>query len=178
VRIAFSGAHATGKSTLVGELAGRLPDYFVVEEEYYAATASGIVFAADPSPDDFGLLLRRSCSIVKTSAGPDLLFDRCPVDYLAYLSVRGAHHPSVMAGRVERAMAAMARIDLVVFVPIERPDRIAVGEDEHPRLRRRVDVALREILLGDSWGFGKPVIEVSGTPDDRAIQVLARLAEA
>ena len=41
-----------------------------------------------------------------------------------------------------------------------------------PRLRRRVDDALREIILDGGWGFGTRAIEVSGTVDERVEQVL------
>jgi hypothetical protein len=65
----------------------------------------------------------------------------------------------------------MARFDLIVFVPIERPDRIEIGLDENPRLRRRVDHELREILIHDSLGLALTVLEVTGSVVERAQQV-------
>ena len=62
----------------------------------------------------------------------------------------------------------------VVFVPIEDPDRIDVSSVER-RLRRRVDLALREIIVEDTWGLAPRALEVSGAPGERAEQVLARV---
>ena len=70
----------------------------------------------------------------------------------------------------------MGTLDLVMFVPIEHPDRIDPSAIEQPRLRRRADDALREIVVEDTWGFIPDAIEVSGTTDERVNQVLARFA--
>src|SRR5262245_61056219 len=61
VRIAVSGAHGTGKSTLIADLARNLPGYAVAEESYYALLAEGHVFPALPSREDYELMLERSC---------------------------------------------------------------------------------------------------------------------
>ena len=86
MRIAFSGAHATGKSTLIAELARRLPGYVASDEPFDDLNAEGVIIRADPMADDFVLMLQRSYAILRTYGGTDLLLDRCPIDYLAYLS--------------------------------------------------------------------------------------------
>jgi hypothetical protein len=47
---------------------------------------------------------------------------------------------------------------------------------EAPRLRRRVDRILNEMLVDDSAGFDVRVIAVSGTVTQRVEQVIAQLA--
>ena len=175
MRIAVSGAHGTGKSTLVGELARTLPTYIVVDEPFYALDAEGVVFAARPTARDFALMLQRSCAMAATHAGEDVLFDRCPVDHLAYLSVSRGHDPALLPRRLSRVARAMRRIDLVVYVPIEHPDRIAIGTGERPRLRRQVDQALREMLVENTWGLNPRVVEVSGPVKNRVEQVVAAM---
>ena len=175
MRIAFSGAHATGKSTLIAELARRLPDYVVREEPFYALDAEGVVFAANPTAHDFALMLQRSCAMLRAYGGEDLLLDRCPIDYLGYLATSRDNDPDLMPRRVARVTDAMKRVDLVVYVPIEKPDRIGVSSDDKPRLRRRVDGTLREMLVEDSWGLNARVIEVSGTIEQRMNRVLAEI---
>jgi hypothetical protein len=69
----------------------------------------------------------------------------------------------------------MQRLDLIVFVPIEHPDRITVSEPEEGGLRRRVDEEIRDIVLDDRWDFGVEAIEVTGTLRERASQVLAHV---
>jgi hypothetical protein len=172
MRVAFSGAHATGKTTLIAELARRLPQYAVVEESYHTLLAEGHAFAAKPTLDDFELMLDRSCATLSSATAADLLMDRCPADYLGYLFGGEGANPHALRDAMGRAATAMTRLDLVVFVPIEHPDRIDRSAIGLPRLRRRVDDALREIILDGSLGLGTRAIEVSGTVDERVEQVL------
>jgi hypothetical protein len=105
-------------------------------------------------------------------APENCIFDRCPADLLAYLLThRDAHHFELEPW-LPRVGSAMERLDLVVFVPIEDPDRVAVGADDHPAWRRRVDAEIRDIVLDDRLGFDLESLEVIGTPSDRVRQVL------
>lgn len=175
MRIAISGSHATGKTTLVTELAGHLPGYAVVEEPYHALADEGHGFAALPDADAFAALLERALVDIERSLPDDVLLDRGPADYLAYLA---ALRPAIgsLTPWIAPVAEAMARVDLIVFVPIERPDRIGVDASEGRALRRRVDAVLREMLVEDAWGLGGRVLEVSGSPETRARQVLAAIA--
>ena len=67
----------------------------------------------------------------------------------------------------------MERLDLIVFVPIEEPDRMAASETDQTEWRQRVDEDLREIVLDDRWDLGLEALEVTGTLRDRVRQVLA-----
>lgn len=174
MRVAVSGTHATGKSTLVAELARHLPGYAVVEEPYYTLLGEGELFAGVPLIDDFESLLVQSVSELEAERAPHVLFDRCPADYLGYLAALAVVSPSGSAAWFNRACDAIAGLDLVVFVPIEHPDRIG-GNIEQRRLRKRVHGEIREILVDDAWGIGVPVLEVSGTVEQRVWQVLTRL---
>jgi predicted ATPase len=175
MRIAVSGAHRTGKTTLIEELSRALPDYVVVDEPYHLLAEEGHEFAAMPSLDDFELQLERSLQCVEDSE-EDQLFDRCPADMLAYLIV---HRDSIGfdAGVwLRRLESAMRRLDLIVFVPIEHPDRVSfVSDSEDRELRRRVDEELRDIVVEDRWSLGLEAIEVTGTLRERARQVLAQV---
>jgi predicted ATPase len=176
VRIAVSGAHGTGKSTLIADLARNLPGYAVAEESYYALVAEGHAFAAQPSREEFELMLERSCLALIANDAANLLLDRCPADYLGYLVASPGPLSEVLERWFERAAAAMSTLDLVVFVPVEDPDRIDPSAIEHRRLRRRADDALREIVVEDTWGFIPAVIEVTGSAEERVKQVLDRFA--
>ncbi len=174
MRMAVSGAHRTGKTTLLAELSRSLPAFCTVDEPYHLLEEEGHEFAEMPSLEDFELQLERSIeSLVESEE--DCLFDRCPADILAYLRV----HDDSEAFDVDRWLArvrnAMQRLDLIVFVPIENPDRVSLSASDHRRLRRRVDEELQEIVLDDRWSFGVPAIEVAGSVSERARQVLAYL---
>jgi len=176
MKIAVSGAHRTGKTTLVEELCRALPAYIAVDEPYHLLEEEGHEFAEMPSLEDFELLLERSIESL-VEGGDDQIFDRCPADLLAYLIT----HPDSGGFDVERWLPrvrkAMERLDLIVFVPIEHPDRVAVLAPDHGELRRLVDEELREIVLDDRWEFDVEALEVTGTLRERVRQVLARVME-
>ncbi|HEX2206402.1 MAG TPA: AAA family ATPase [Longimicrobium sp.] len=175
MRIAVSGTHAAGKSTLVQGLGEVLSDYHVVEETYYALLDEGYPFAAEPTVEDFEIQLERSLTSLAGVSAERVLFDRCPADYLAYLAALSDVDPSTLAAWVSPAQDVLGGLDLIVFVPVERPDRIEVPEIEGRRLRKRVDAMLREMLVDDAWGFGVPVHEARGTPGERVRSVLRHL---
>lgn len=175
MRIAVSGAHRTGKTTLVEELSRSLPSYGVVDEPYYLLEEEGHEFAEMPSLEDFELQLERSIECVLDSED-DQLFDRCPADLLAYLITHQDSDGFDIEHWLPRVQSAMQRLDLIVFVSVESPDRVVVSEEEHAELRLRVDEELREIVLEDRWEFGVEAVEVAGTLRERTRQVLAHVA--
>jgi predicted ATPase len=172
MRVAVSGTHRTGKTTLVEALGELLPSYEVVEEPYHQLVEEGHEFAEMPSLEDFELQLRRSIDCL--GEGGDQLFDRCPADLLAYLVTHEDADAFDLDAWLSRARVAMRQLDLVVYVPIEQPDRVVVPSAERA-LRRRVDEALREGLVDDRWEFGVEVLEVEGSTAERLRQVQARL---
>ena len=175
LRIALTGAHATGKTTIAAELARAIPGYRVIEEPYYQLESEGYAFGASPTLEDFEMQLERSIRNVEGLQGGSI-FDRSPADYLAYLLSHGDGGPATAAHWFPKVGGAIATLDLLVFVPIERPDRIETREAS--RLRRRVDTALRAGLLADDWGFDATILEVNGSPDERVAQILARIEGA
>lgn len=164
MRIAVSGAHRVGKSTLVEALGDALPKFVTVAEPYELLEEDGYESATPPTTEDFEAQLE--CSL--EAFGDDqqnVIFDRCPADIVAYLS--DSFDDDVWLDRVREAMQSL---DLVVFVPIEA--RVQVESDA---LRESVDEKLREILVDDSLGFGVEVMEVHGDVGSRVRQVMSRL---
>jgi hypothetical protein len=173
VRIAVSGSHRVGKSTLVERVADAL-DYRTVDEPYFLLEEEGYEFAAPPSLEDFEAQLERSLAAVEAGEA-DVVFDRCPVDLLAYLLVHDDAAAFADDDWMERIRAAMGTIDLVVFVPIEADDRIALSADEDRKQRTAVDEKLRELLVDDVLGLEQDVLTVQGNRRARGEQVLARV---
>lgn len=173
MRIAISGAHRTGKTTLVEELARALPAYSAVDEPYYLLEEEGHEFSEMPSLEDFELQLERSIQCIVESE-KDAIFDRCPADILAYLLTHDDADGFDIEPWLSRVRPAAQRLDLIVFVPVEHPDRITVSADER-RLRRRVEEEIRDLVVGDRWEFGVDALEVAGPPHERARKVLAHV---
>jgi predicted ATPase len=94
MRVGISGTHGTGKTTLAQALCAHLPGHVAADEPYWLLEAEGYEFGFPPSPEDYRALLARS---VRSLSSPPLLpavvFDRTPLDYLAYLAATGADLP-------------------------------------------------------------------------------------
>jgi len=176
MRIAVSGTHRAGKTTLVAALAELLPAYEVVGEPYHQLEEEGHEFAEIPSLEDFELQLERSIDCLVDNV-ENQLFDQCPADLLAYLLTHRDADGFDVDDWLPRVEAAMQRLDFVVFVPVEDPDLVSIPPEER-RFRRRVDEELRSILVEDRWELGVEVIEVTGPVAARARQVLAQIERA
>jgi hypothetical protein len=141
----------------------------------------GVRFSNEPSIDDLAAQLEYSVgTILDAASEPDMIFDRCPLDLIAYLEVLGESEdvdwtPSgKLLAKIE---AALATLDLIVWLPLTRPDEIAT-RIERPDLRRAVDARLAEILRDDLLGLlehGPRVIEITG-PRGARVALLIRAA--
>lgn len=173
MRVAFSGTHRVGKSTLIDAITEHLPSYATVPEPYELLVEDGHDFCDPPTADDFEIQLARSLELVEDDPRKNVLFDRCPIDFLAYLAATDDHLS--LAGGVDDIRAALATLDLVVFVPIDEPDRAVVPDADDRLLRRAVHETLHELLVDDPHALGVDVMEVSGSLDARVRDVLAAL---
>lgn len=174
VRIAFSGSHRVGKTTLLERVADALPAYTTIDEPYHLLEADGHEFAQPPSLEDFEAQIERSLATIDESER-DTLFDRCPVDLLAYLLVHDDAARFDPDDWLDRIRAAAQRLDLIVFVPIEDADRIAISSRDDAELRTAVDDKLHELWLDGAAGVDVEVLRVSGDLRARLDQVLARV---
>lgn len=177
MRIAVSGTHFSGKSSLVQALSDVLPQYTVIDEPYHLLVEEGYEFADPPSLEDFELQLERAIENLDEHA-PDVIFDRCPADILGYL----LSHTDVEAFNLDqwlpRAQAAIKMLDLIVFTPIEEPDRIVLPLSQDAAYRRQVDNKLREMLQENIFDLEVDVLEVSGDLQARVDRVLAHIRSA
>jgi hypothetical protein len=175
MRVGVSGTHGTGKTTLVDALCARLPGHLPAGEPYFLLEEEGYEFGFPPAVDDFRALFRRSTQMLSSPA-PKVVFDRTPLDYLAYLAVQGAD-PACEADP-PTLRSALASLDLLVITPITAETERLLPAAELPRLREEMNEALLELVYLDplqAWG-DVPVIELSGPLDRRLGAVLAALA--
>ena len=139
--LALTGTHASGKTTLAERLTRPLPNYTIIDEPWYLLESQGHHFSDPPTPEDFELQLACSLDTIEAATG-HCIFDRSPIDFLAYL-LAGLGHTAV---------------DFDRWIP-----------------RGRMDERLRELLEEDPWKLGARVLEVRGSVDERARQVLEHL---
>jgi hypothetical protein len=176
VRVGISGTHGTGKTTLAEALCARLPGHVTADEPYYLLEEEGYEFGSPPSLEDYRALLARS---VRSLASPPLLpgvvFDRTPLDYLAYMAATGAD-PTDEAG-ASALRPAFATLDLLVITVITPETERVLPAAEMPGLRAEMNDALLDLVYDDplnAWG-DIPVLELSGPLDRRLEAVLAAL---
>ncbi len=170
MKIAVIGAHRVGKTTLAELVHESLPGYAYLPEPYVEMEETGHLFSETPNVEDFFEQLEYSIDQVSES-GDNVIFDRCPLDILAYVR---AMNDSMDIGSLYRTVqGVMEGIDLLVFVPIENPDRISCAESDRPELRSRVNEILED-WIGD---FGMETLEVQGTLPARRDQVINKITK-
>ncbi|GAA2453558.1 AAA family ATPase [Agromyces soli] len=178
MRIVVSGTHASGKSTLIGDLLAERPGFAHLGDPFE------LVDGALDEPDAGTYaeqLLATAVRLRAHPAGDDLVAERGPIDFLAYLSAldvlrRGGRSRALFERGYALTGAAMQEVDLLVVLPLEHRDPIEVGEDEDPELREAMDDALLE-LVDDPDLVAPPtrVVELSGDREARLRALLAVL---
>jgi hypothetical protein len=171
LRIAISGTHYSGKSTLVEALSEALAGYSTVEEPYRLMEEEGYEFAESPSLEDFELQLERAVRNLDASM-TNVIFDRSPLDILAYIFL----HPDVemfdFREWMPRIQAAIRNLDVIVYVPMDEAHRIVLPLSQDDGYRRRVDEKIRDIINGELFDFDVEILNVAGNTQTRVKQVL------
>ncbi|MFO1039023.1 MAG: ATP-binding protein [Geminicoccaceae bacterium] len=179
MRIAVTGTHRVGKTTLVEDFLAAHPSYGHEPEPYHALCELGVGFADEPEIDDFLRQLEHSIDRLDArSAEADVIFDRCPLDIVAYLQVLGERDGEVdIDDLLDGVEEAVRTLDLVVFLPLTSADAAGIVDVEQPVLRRLVDRKLKTILRDDTLGLfdedGPRLVEIMGPPAAR-LEALAR----
>lgn len=176
MRIGISGTHGTGKTTLAEALCAHLPGHVTADEPYYLLEEEGYEFAFPPSPDDYRALLARSLRSLNTpSPQTGIVFDRTPLDYLAYLTATGVD-PELEAD-TPALKSALATLDLLVITVITPETEQTLPAPDLPELRTRMNDALLDLVYADpldAWGE-VPLLELDGPLETRLPAVLTAL---
>jgi len=176
MRVGISGTHGTGKTTLAETLCAHLPGHVIADEPYYLLEEEGYEFGFPPSLEDYRALLARSVrSLTSPPSLPQVIFDRTPLDYLAYLAATGAD-PSGEASTAA-LQPAFRSLDLLIITPITPETEQVLPAADMPGLRSQTNDALLELVYGDplnAWG-DLPALELSGPLEGRMNAVLAAL---
>jgi len=174
MRIAVSGTHCSGKSTLIDEFLIAHPDFAHEPEPYQVLSEEfGEAFSAQPSAEEFFRQLEYNFQRLQAYESNDnVIFERCPVDFLAYMLALNDLGTDQQAARVidyslDIVTSGLKRLDLIALLPIN--DLEAIDEDEE--LRNAVDVQLTDLLVNDClnlFSASRPaVLEVKGSTGER-----------
>lgn len=177
MRLAISGTHCSGKSTLVEAFLAAHPNYKHEPEAYEQLQESyGESFLAEPSAEEFLRQLEYHIERLQTYRdSPDVIFERCAVDYLAYQQAlielkRGGAVIDVFERSIELTRSVIELVDIVAYLPVIKTD-LYVPDDEDPELRTAMDECLERLLVDDElelFNAVRPAVhEVYGTTQQR-----------
>jgi hypothetical protein len=183
VRVAVSGSHGTGKSTLIAAFLERRRDY-AYEPEAYEALADDVALTSEqrPTPEGIEALLQYTLTAVANHApGTRVIFERSPVDYLAYAAASGRSWPSgaasdFLATYIPVVRPSLRHLDLIALLPVSRRGPIESRPDEDARFRKRVDERLRRALIDDDYDLfaeaAPRVVELSPFPERQLVELV------
>ena len=150
MRIAISGSHSLGKSTIVNDWMAQHPGFLREEEPYRALGLYGpyeILFRDASTKLHNGIQLFYNISRIHRYGNfmDDVIFDRAPVDYLAYSQYTANQGSTdIDAAFVESMVPAVREsldhLDILAFVPRSEDWPVAMEDDGI----RPVDYAYRD----------------------------------
>jgi len=179
MRIAVSGTHFMGKTTLIEDFIGQHPHYKHEIEPYYQLDEEeSMEMALEPSLDTLLKQLDYSMNQLKERAlEANIIFDKCPVDFVAYAMCSLDKdsmdiEESEVFDRFPDIKEALDHLDLILFLPMG-PENSIVYTEENPAYRRAVDGVLKKIYRNDIYdifpSYHHPkIVELSG---DRRVRL-------
>lgn len=182
MKIAVSGTHCIGKTTLIEDFVAKHNEFIPQREAYYQLQESSQAeFELELSYDNLAEQLDLSIEQLN-QASPDsnLIYDRCPIDYIAYLlSIENDDmfdiNNSEIADRFDDIRDALQQLDLIVFLPLSDAQPIDYVEDD-PEFREHADQQFKHLYREDPYdlfpNYSQPkIIEVFGDREQRIQQL-------
>jgi AAA domain-containing protein len=181
MKIAVSGTHYSGKTTLVEEFLLAHRDYAHEPEPYQVLVEDyGEEFSAEPCADDFFRQLQFSVERLSARSRDErVIFDRCPIDFFAYLLAlsdlkREKFDPSLLETALALVLESLGNLDLVVFLPLDDRNIIELPDGENPKLRNATDAWLNAFYSDDDFTISTRcagLVEARGTVAQRLAQL-------
>lgn len=166
MRIAVSGTHCTGKSTLVEEFLRAHPEFAHEPEPYTVLVEDfGEEFSEKPTVEDFLRQLEFNVDRLRQHPRDEhVIYERCPIDFLAYIE---ALDQRTAEAALEPVSDAIKHLDLIVYLPLT--DDID-ADAEYPKLRKAVDHRLSAIFRDNEFDIvtnDVVVVEAQGSTAQR-----------
>jgi hypothetical protein len=177
MRIAVSGTHFIGKSTLISDFIKAHPEYTTEVEPYYKLQEEGVMeLALEPSLESLTEQLNYSIQQINQNSKQNIIFDRCPVDFIAY-AMCAVEQDNIdiddteVSERFPEIKEALSNLDLIIFLPISKENSIIYSED-NPEYRKLADKCFKKLYRDEYCdifpGFNHPrIIEVAGDRNTR-----------
>ena len=190
MRIAISGSHSLGKSTVVNDWVALNGEYIREEEPYRVLSLRGpyeILFRDASTRLHNGIQLYYSISRLNRYSTPaqHVIFDRAPVDCIAYSQYTANQRSTdidddFVLSMVSAARESLDRLDILAFVPQSDDWPVAMEDDgirpvDHS-YRDEVDAIFKQIYRDGRFDIlptkSPPLlIELVGSPEHRLLQL-------
>lgn len=177
MRIAVSGTHCTGKSTLIDEFLRAHPEFTHEPEPYTVMVEDlGEDFAAEPCVEDFYRQLEFNIDRLQHYApGERVIYERCPLDFLAYIDALDPKKTSILQDQVSDAVQ---NLDLIVYLPLDD----TAPDSEYPKLQKAVDRRLSAIFRDDEFNVlnscTAAIVEANGSTAQRLRIIESHLVQS
>lgn len=179
MKIAVSGTHFIGKTTLIEDFIKKYPQYRLEIEPYYKLQDEATMeLSLEPSLESLTTQLDYSIQQLNECINDkNVIFDRCPIDFLAYAKCALDQDfldmdDSEISEKLTEIKKALNNLDIIVFLPISSKNSIEYTE-ENPAYRKAADKCFKQIYRDDIYDifprYNHPrVIELTG---DRMIRL-------
>jgi hypothetical protein len=196
MRIAISGSHSLGKSTVVNDWVARHPRFRREEEPYRALGLHGpyeILFRDASTRLHNGIQMYYNISRIHRygDSAEDVIFDRAPVDYIAYSQYtanqgRTDIDSAFVESMVPAVRESLDHLDILAFVPKSDAWPVAMEADgirpvDHG-YRDEVDAIFKQIYREGRFQVlpekkGPRLIELWGPSEQRLNQLQQAMDE-
>ena len=173
MRIALTGSHGTGKTTLLKALKEKYPNYDIQLESLTRKAVGSPDKLNFTTPEESERLIAKAYMDSFLSAPSDFIASRHMIDVLAYSMYLKKKNDNISEEIMLDIEAKIEEIrdknlfDLVVYIPIEFAQKEAgeyrEGQQENPDYQKDVDTIIKFLL----WGYGIPYITIGGTVEQR-----------
>jgi hypothetical protein len=190
MRIAISGSHSLGKSTVVNDWVTKHPQFIREEEPYRVLGLHGpyeILFRESSTKLHNGIQLYYNISRIQrySEFTDDVIFDRSPVDYIAYSQYTADQGTTDIDDAFVESMVpvvreSLNRLDILAFVPKSDTWAVEMEADGIRPLdhdyRDQVDAIFKQIYRDGRFQVlpdknGPRVIELWGPREERLHQL-------
>jgi hypothetical protein len=193
MKIAISAAQNLGKSTLVNDFLKNWPNYGTPVESYRdILKQKKLKHSENSSEETQQVVLEFLIKQLEGHKEPNVIFDRCPLDNLAYstwLFLKGKVDEKFLDQARLSVRESLRKLDIIFYLPITEAGPVKIVDDgfrnTDPVMREEIDnifkVFQQSYLEGDGRIFPESdspaLIEIYGNPQQRIEMIKLYLNE-